>query len=88
LARRRLLGYRRGTRGVQPLILDSVVAGRLPSGLVTPPTQRNRFPNWRSEEWGRYVTWARDRAGGHEPDSVELALFTGALDLSGSRGSG
>ncbi|WFE50079.1 hypothetical protein [Micromonospora sp. WMMD1155] len=68
-------GYRRGVGGVQPLILDRVVAGGLPAeaGVV----RRN---GWSSEEWLAYLRWAAEQAQvrGVEPDAVELALPRGA----------
>lgn len=65
-------GYRRGAGGLQPLILDSVVARRLPPGSgVTRPSA------WGPEEWLSYLRWAGDQAQrrGIEPEEVELALF-------------
>lgn len=71
-------GYRRGIGGVQPLILDRVVAKRLPeqagpAGL--------RHWGWSSRHWLTYLRWAAEQAFrptfGNEPDGVELALFNG-----------
>jgi len=69
-------GYRRGAGGVQPLILDSVVAGRLPEevGIRRPQSSRD-FPNWPAVQWLRYLEWAAVQAGSEEPDTVELGLF-------------
>ncbi|MGW4676919.1 8-oxoguanine DNA glycosylase OGG fold protein [Micromonospora taraxaci] len=68
-------GYRRGAGGVQPLILDRVVAGGLPAeaGVV-------RHSGWSSEEWLAYLRWAAEQAQvrGVEPDAVEMALPRGA----------
>ncbi|MCX5069463.1 hypothetical protein OOJ91_26810 [Micromonospora lupini] len=68
------VGYRPGAGGVQPLILDRVVAGRLPAEAGI--TRRN---GWSSEEWLAYLRWAADqaRSRGIEPDEVELAVFQG-----------
>ena len=62
-------GYRRGAGGVQPLILDKVVAERLPSeaGITSRPF------GWRSSEWISYLSWAAAQSS--EPDHVEVALF-------------
>ncbi|MFY1619551.1 hypothetical protein [Micromonospora sp. WMMD736] len=67
-------GYRRGVGGVQPLILDRVVADRLPAEAGV--TRRN---GWSSDEWLAYLRWAAGQAQrrGVEPDAVELALFQG-----------
>ncbi|WP_422738499.1 hypothetical protein ACN263_04185 [Micromonospora sp. WMMD729] len=64
-------GYRRGVGGVQPLILDRVVAGRLPAEAGV--TRRN---GWSPDEWLAYLRWAAEQAQrrGVEPDAVELAL--------------
>ncbi|WFF03124.1 hypothetical protein [Micromonospora sp. WMMD964] len=68
-------GYRWGVGGVQPLILDRVVASGLPAeaGVV----RRN---GWSSEEWLAYLRWAAEQAQvrGVEPDAVEMALPRGA----------
>ena len=62
-------GYRYGIRGVQPLILDAVVARNLPreAGLTS------RMYAWRSDEWMSYLRWAAHQ--GAEPDHVEIAHF-------------
>lgn len=65
-------GYRRGSDQVQPLILDSVVARRLPAEAGT---ASNRTGGWGSEQWLDYLRWAHRRADGGEPDGVEMALF-------------
>ncbi|MEU8009117.1 hypothetical protein [Micromonospora parva] len=64
------VGYRRGVGGVQPLILDRVVAGQLPAEAGV---GRN---GWSSEEWLAYLRWAAEQARvrGVEPDAVEMAL--------------
>ena len=62
-------GYRRGIGGVQPLILDKVIATRLPpeAGVTS------KVFRWRSTEWMSYLRWAAGQ--GPEPDHVEVALF-------------
>ncbi|MFF5052131.1 hypothetical protein ACFY1S_02950 [Micromonospora sp. NPDC000663] len=67
-------GYRRGAGGVQPLILDRVVASRLPAEAGV-----RRRNGWSVEEWLAYLRWAseRARAEGVEPDAVEMALRRG-----------
>jgi hypothetical protein len=68
-------GYRRNRENLQPLILDSVVARRLPDKVgVRIPVSR-RIPQWTSAEWMQYLRWAKDEAGGGEPDGVEMRLF-------------
>jgi hypothetical protein len=71
-------GYRRGRGGVQPLILDSVVAARLPPEAGP----AHKFTSdWWSSTWRDYLFWAATQAGrpefAGEPDAVEMALFTG-----------
>ncbi|RKN29956.1 hypothetical protein D7044_20315 [Micromonospora musae] len=68
-------GYRRESKGIQPLILDRVVAGRLPVDAGV----RRRLGNWRSDEWIAYLQWAAGRAASARvaPDAVEMALFKG-----------
>ncbi|MGN9778797.1 8-oxoguanine DNA glycosylase OGG fold protein [Micromonospora sp. H33] len=65
-------GYRRGAGGLQPLILDSVVARRLPAGSGV-----SRPSAWLTEEWLSYLSWAAGQAHrrGIEPEEVEMALF-------------
>ncbi|MEH1165490.1 hypothetical protein V6V47_08895 [Micromonospora sp. CPCC 205539] len=65
-------GYRRGAGGVQPLILDRVVGGRLP--VEAGVTRRS---GWSSEEWLAYLRWAAEQAQarGIDPDAVEMAVF-------------
>ncbi|MET8349051.1 hypothetical protein [Micromonospora sp. NPDC005206] len=65
------VGYRRGVGGVQPLILDRVVASRLPSEAGV-----GRQAGWLSEEWLAYLRWAAEQAQaqGIEPDEVEMAV--------------
>ncbi|MFE9188888.1 hypothetical protein ACFYL6_04680 [Micromonospora sp. NPDC007208] len=65
------VGYRRGAGGVQPLILDRVVAGQLPSEAGV-----GRRNGWSSEEWLAYLRWAAEQARvrGVEPDAVEMAV--------------
>ncbi|WP_433537213.1 hypothetical protein ACQPZK_05290 [Micromonospora sp. CA-249363] len=65
------VGYRRGVGGVQPLILDRVVASRLPAEAGV--TRRN---GWSSDEWLAYLRWAAEQAQarGIEPDAVEMAI--------------
>jgi hypothetical protein len=65
-------GYRRGIGGVQPLILDRVVASRLPSDVGV----RSLTWQWSCAEWERYIEWAANRDY-DEPDEVEMALFNG-----------
>jgi len=72
-------GYRRGKEGIQPLILDRVVAGRLPTSAG--PAGKYRTAWWTST-WLAYLRWATDQAArpefGGEPDRVEMALFAGS----------
>ncbi|MCG5434946.1 8-oxoguanine DNA glycosylase OGG fold protein [Micromonospora foliorum] len=65
------IGYRRGVGGVQPLILDRVVAGQLPAEAGV-----GRRNGWSSEEWLTYLRWAAEQARirGVEPDAVEMAV--------------
>ncbi|MGC4793349.1 hypothetical protein ACLQ3H_04455 [Micromonospora saelicesensis] len=65
------VGYRRGVGGVQPLILDRVVAGQLPAEAGV-----GRRNGWSSEEWLAYLRWAAEQARirGVEPDAVEMAV--------------
>lgn len=71
-------GYRRGRGGTQPLILDSVVAARLPDEAGAARRYRS---GWWSSTWRDYLLWAAlqaDRSGyAGEPDQVEMALFAG-----------
>lgn len=62
-------GYRRGAGGVQPLILDAVVARNLPAGAGV----RSRSSAWPSSEWLSYLVWAARQGG--EPELVEIAHF-------------
>ncbi|MGC4771876.1 hypothetical protein ACLQ25_23270 [Micromonospora sp. DT44] len=64
-------GYRRGAGGVQPLILDRVVAGQLPAEAGV-----GRRNGWSSEEWLAYLRWAAEQARVRavEPDAVEMAV--------------
>ncbi|MEU8114113.1 hypothetical protein [Micromonospora sp. NPDC048947] len=66
------VGYRRGAGGVQPLILDRVVASQLP--VEAGVGRRN---GWLSEEWLAYLRWAAEQARvrGVEPDTVEMAVM-------------
>ncbi|MGK5738573.1 hypothetical protein [Micromonospora sp. URMC 103] len=59
---------------LQPLILDSVVARRLPAEAGV-----RRESGWVSEEWLAYLRWAADQAHrrGVEPDEVEMAVAQG-----------
>ncbi|MEV5210165.1 hypothetical protein AB0K35_22095 [Micromonospora sp. NPDC053740] len=65
------VGYRRGAGGVQPLILDRVVASQLPAEAGV-----GRRNWWSSEEWLAYLRWAAEQARirGVEPDAVEMAV--------------
>ncbi|WP_157563477.1 hypothetical protein [Micromonospora chokoriensis] len=65
------VGYRRGVGGVQPLILDRVVASQLPAEAGV-----GRRNGWSSEEWLTYLRWAAEQARvrGVEPDEVEMAV--------------
>ncbi|MGQ5263623.1 8-oxoguanine DNA glycosylase OGG fold protein [Micromonospora sp. ZYX-F-536] len=67
-----LAGYRRGVGGVQPLILDRVVASRLPAEAGV-----GRASGWLSEEWLAYLRWAAEQAHARaiEPDAVEMTAF-------------
>jgi len=67
-------GYRRGAGGIQPLILDSVVAGRLPS--VAGVDARRWL--WPVDQWMSFIEWAAAQ-GRAEPDEVELAYFNGEV---------
>jgi hypothetical protein len=72
-------GYRRERAGLQPLILDSVVAGRLPDEAG----RANEFRyGWASSTWHGYLRWALEQAArpefGNQPDRVEISLFTGS----------
>jgi hypothetical protein len=71
-------GYRRGVGGVQPLILDKWVAGRLPAEAG--PARALGW-GWPSAQWIAYLRWAAGQASrpefGGEPDAVEMALFNG-----------
>jgi hypothetical protein len=69
--------YRRGSATVQPLILDSVVARRLPDEAGVRRPVGRRVPAWTSMEWLRYLTWAGAQAPGGESDLVEMRLFNG-----------
>ncbi|MGI5525701.1 hypothetical protein ACQEUX_32835 [Micromonospora sp. CA-259024] len=65
------VSYRRGMGGVQPLILDRVVASQLPAEAGV-----GRRGGWSSEEWLAYLRWAAERAqiSGVEADAVEMAV--------------
>lgn len=69
-------GYRRDQDGVQPLILDSVVTGRLPDNLGVRKPVGSRVPAWTSSEWIKYLTWAKANSGNADPDRVEMRLFS------------
>ena len=77
-------GYRRGTGGVQPLILDKRVARNLPTEAG--PAHARRW-GWPSEHWITYLRWAVGQATrpvfGEEPDAVEMALFSGEWEPDG-----
>lgn len=68
-------GYRRGAGTPQPLILDDVIASRLPpaAGITSEATRGS------SLEWARYIAWAAEKAArdGVEPDRVEMDLSAG-----------
>lgn len=68
-------GYRRSQNTVQPLILDSVVARRLPDNLGVRKPVGARVPQWTAQEWMTYLVWAKDQAGSGEPDRIEMTLF-------------
>lgn len=70
-------GYRRGVGGVQPLILDKVVALALPPEVDIRRPVGRRVPLWTSAEWLTYLQWAADQPDGAEPDTVETRLFAG-----------
>ncbi|GGO01901.1 8-oxoguanine DNA glycosylase OGG fold protein [Micromonospora parathelypteridis] len=65
------VGYRRGVGGVQPLILDRVVANQLPAEAGV-----RRRNGWSPEEWLAYLRWAAEQAQarGVEADAVEMAV--------------
>jgi hypothetical protein len=72
------VGYRRACGGIQPLILDRVVAGRLPDSAGP----ANRYSTgWSSSTWHSYLRWAASQAVRpgyqNEPDHVEISLFRG-----------
>ncbi|WP_019873278.1 hypothetical protein [Sporichthya polymorpha] len=70
-------GYRRGVGGVQPLMLDETIAGRLPKAAeISSAASRGS-----SLEWVRYIAWAAQQAADDavEPDRVELDLTAGGL---------
>lgn len=71
-------GYRHGRGGIQPLILDKVVAGRLPDEAGP----ANRYTTqWASSTWHAYLRWAAAEAArpefGGRPELVEMSLFNG-----------
>ncbi|MEU8287955.1 hypothetical protein AB0C01_26855 [Micromonospora sp. NPDC048905] len=68
------VGYRRGEGGVQPLILDRVVASLLPAEAGV-----GRRNGWSSEEWLAYLRWAAEQARvwAIEADEVEMAVVGG-----------
>ncbi|MET8040180.1 hypothetical protein ABZU25_04840 [Micromonospora sp. NPDC005215] len=68
------VGYRRGVGGVQPLILDRVVAGLLPAEAGV-----GRRNGWSSEEWLAYLRWAAEQAQVRavEADEVEMTVVGG-----------
>jgi len=72
-------GYRHERAALQPLILDSVVAGRLPAEAG--PANQYRY-GWSSSTWHGYLRWAHEQAArpefGNQPDHVELSLFAGS----------
>lgn len=72
-------GYRRDRSGMQPLILDAVVARRLPEDAGP---ARKYTSRWTSSTWHTYLAWAEKEAArpefGGQPDHVELSLFTGS----------
>ncbi|MFD6562696.1 hypothetical protein [Micromonospora profundi] len=65
------VGYRRGVGGLQPLILDRVVASHLPTEAGV-----TRGNGWSTEEWLAYLRWAggQAQARGVEPDAVAMAV--------------
>jgi hypothetical protein len=75
-------GYRRGGTGVQPLILDDVIARRLPrDSEVSSPASRGS-----SLEWVRYLAWAAAQAAeDEEPDRVEMDLAAGGARYGEAR---
>lgn len=72
-------GYRRDRSGPQPLILDSVVARRLPEDAGP---ARKYAHGWTSSTWHAYLLWAENEAArpvfANQPDHVEISLFTGS----------
>jgi hypothetical protein len=69
-------GYRRGRGGLQPLILDRIVASRLPPDAGP----ASRFTTgWTTATWARYLHWAADQARRSEyhdeAELVEIGLF-------------
>jgi hypothetical protein len=76
-------GYRRGAGGVQPLILDSRVAGNLPPDAGG---AGRRSWGWPAADWICFLRWAvvqaRRPGFGGEADAVEMALFTGRWEPS------
>ncbi|MEV1330900.1 hypothetical protein AB0J20_15130 [Micromonospora costi] len=73
-------GYRRGPvaagAGLQPLILDTVVARGLPAEAGV-----RRESGWVAEEWLAYLRWAADQARrrGIDPEQVEMTVLHGQL---------
>ncbi len=66
-------GFRRGTVGVQPLIVDARVARAL--RVAGGPALRTW--GWSSEEWLTYLAWASEKAAERNvsADAIELRLF-------------
>lgn len=64
--------YRHGVGGVQPLILDRIVASWLPPEAGG---AGRRQGGWPVEQWLAYLRWAAREANGGEPDRVEVDLF-------------
>jgi hypothetical protein len=77
-------GYRRGGPGVQPLILDAGIAGRIPAEAgVTNGANRGT-----SLEWIRWICWAAAQAGDEfEPELVEMDLAAGGLRYGATQDS-
>ncbi|RKN58191.1 hypothetical protein D7193_06275 [Micromonospora costi] len=65
-----------GGAGLQPLILDTVVARGLPVEAGV-----RRESGWVAEEWLAYLRWAAEQARrrGIDPEQVEMAVLHGQL---------
>jgi hypothetical protein len=67
-----LRSLRYGAGGVQPLILDRIVASQLPPEAGP---AAGRSGGCSAEQWLAYLRWTADQAPEDEPDQVEIVLF-------------